>query len=565
MNLRILISLLLLSLGSSLSAQGIKFRKLDNLNIPDGSLNMIATQEGNFVSVGYWEDDGWLIKINPCGGIIWSKQFQHGLGRTLGFDVVERPDGKLVMVQQIDTLLPFLNTSYRIPGAWLVETNACGDMQRERLVKIPAGNTFGVEVLCPAAAYAIDNTSQDGLVVAGQTVYWEITDTVNLTGSTRKTLFLSHFDYDFAQIGYTVFEQFPLEDTLVGYDVLSLPNEEGFVVSGAYFDASEDSVYLLAIKTDVSLATEWVSKWAAAPPQFLPTVGGSNLSTYHAAVSLAMSPSGRLYVGGSQYLDTVLGGVPVQTIGAGVYELELATGQLLRSRVFPDLQHPLSIGLGLTTFEEGVMLAGSVLQLGNSAPASAVYAADWELQTASLYSYTDGGAYHYLATSVLSYEDQPGGVHALSGVRYLPSAPDSTSSILFFNSGAINNLPVTPTYYGGPIVQIEEVNVLDTAFCAPTAAPTACTPFVLGLAERLEIPAFEIFPVPAAEKITVQFTEVLSSALIIKLQDLAGNVIQSWQLRPGTQETTIDLPDLPSGLYLLNIGTLGVRKVMVKN
>lgn len=565
MRLRIIISVVLMSWGASSLAQGVSFTKLDNLNIPDGSLNMIRTFEGNFVSTGYWENDSWLMKLNSCGGIIWTKQYNRGQSRSVSFDVVERPMTTLLTVQQIDTLLPVFDTiSYRLPTARLVETDPCGTIIDEAIVKIPVENPYGLDLSCPAAPFAVDNTSLDGLVVTGQTIYWQLTDTMPLAGITQKTAYLTVFDIDLAQTDYTVFPEFPTDDTLVGYDVLSLPNSQGYLMSGAYFDASKDSVYLLALRTDMNLDLVWSKTWAAAPKTFLPSTGGINLNLYHAATSLAMGPNGRLYVGGSQYIDTVLAGFPVQTITAGLYELDPQTGQLLNQRLFPSLQQPISLGLKVTTHDNGLLLAGSAQQLGAAAPSSAVFETDWNLQNSSLYSYSDGGNYQYLATSILSYDNQPGSAHALAGVRYLSAAPDSTSSIIFFNSGAQDTLPVSQTYYGGPIVQIEEVNVLDTLFCSPTTAPNGCVPFAVGIIEKLSEAQVDIFPNPVESTMTIRLEAPFRKPAGIRLLDLQGREVRRMQAAAGEGEIIVDVSRLAAGVYVLEVGVRGRRKVVVR-
>lgn len=566
MRLRIIISVVLMSWGAFAFAQGVSFTKLDNLNIPDGSLNMIRTYEGNYVSTGYWDNDSWLMKLNSCGGIIWTKQYNRGLSRSFSFDVVERPTTSLLTVQQIDTLLPIIDTSvtYRLPTARLVETDPCGTIIDEAIVQIPAGNTFGLNLSCPAAPFAVDNTTQDGLVVTGQTVYWEITDTMPVTGSTRKTAYLTVFDFNLNQVDYTVFPEFPDEDTLVGYDVISLPNSEGYLMSGAYFDSSKDSVYLLALKADINLDLVWSTMWAAAPKSFLPPTGGINLNQYHAATSITLGENGRVFIGGSQYIDTVLSGFPVQTITAGIYELDPQTGQILNRQLFPSVQNPISLGLKINTFDNGLLLAGSVLKLGGAAPSSAVFQTDWALASASLYSYTDGSNYNYLATSILSYDNQPGSAHALAGVRYLPNASDSTSSIIFFNSGAQDTLPVSQTYYGGPIVQIEEVNVLDTLFCSPTTAANGCVPFAVGIAEQLDFPSFDVFPNPAQDHLTIRLETPFRKPTEVRLLDLQGREVRRMQLAAGEGEDSLEVTGLAAGVYVMEVGVMGRRKVVVR-
>ncbi len=553
---------ILMLLAGTVSGQGIKFRDLDNLGIPDGSLNMIPSQEGNFLSVGYWEDDSWLMKLNPCGGIIWSKQFHRGAFKTLGFDVVELPNGHLASIHQIDTLIYLAGTPLRIPAAWLLETDACGNVLSERILEIPVGIPISISIPSPAAAYAMDLSDQDELVLTGQMIYWNVTNLSPLDGTTRKTAYLARFSPGLQQQDWVIFDQFPLADTLVAFDVLSLPDKAGYVVSGAYYEAATDSIFHFALRTDSTLATLWIRRWAAAPPEFLPTVGGSQLSSYHAATTLALGPGNRLYAGGSQYLDTTLGGLPIQTIGAAIAELDLATGNVLKQVRFPDLQRPLSLGLRLQPQENGLLLAGSVLAIGATAPASAVFSCDWDLQPTGLFTYTDGGNYHYLATAVLPTPSQPSSAHALSGLRFLP-ASDTSSSVVFFNSGAVNPVVTSPSYYGGPIVQIEEVNVVDTAFCAPSVASAGCSTLTTRLEPMDKLANLAVFPQPAAGTVQIRRDGPLPAAGF-QLLDLSGAMRLRGLLPQGKETTELDLTAMPAGLYVLRVEGFAAKKVLVE-
>lgn len=565
MRVRIIISVVLMSWGMHAFSQGVTFSKLDNLNIPDGSLNMIRSVEGNYLSTGYWDDDSWLMKLNPCGGIIWSKTYNAGPERSFSFDVVERPTASIATVQQIDTLVTLLDTfTYRLPTARIVETDQCGTILDEEFVRIPVENSFGINLLTPTAPFGVDNTTLDGLVVTGQTIYLTLTDTMPLDGTTKKTAFLATFDFNLTQQNYTVFPEFPDEDTLVGYDVLTLPNHEGYLVSGAYFDSSVDSLYLLTLRTDTALTLQWSRIWAPAPRSFLPPTGGINLTQYHAATAMQLTDDGRLYVGGSQYLDTVLINIPLQTLTAGVYELDPATGAILNRRLFPDVQNPISIGLNLEQHDNGLLISGSVWKLGGVAPASAVFETDWNLQSGTIYSYTDGSNFHYLATSVLSYEGFGGNSHALAGVRYLPASPDTTSSIIFFNSGAVDTLPLSPNYYGGPIVQIEEVNVLDTLFCSPTTPPEGCVPFVTGLVNRLEEPVFDLYPNPAREHVVLRLAGKDGLPVKLRLLDIHGRIVHQEEIVFSAGEYQIPISELSPGIYLVQLEGAGSRKLLVQ-
>ncbi|GAB4413873.1 MAG: hypothetical protein OHK0039_21220 [Bacteroidia bacterium] len=546
---RLLLLLLLHALAAP--AQLIEYRSLDNLNLPDGSLSMIRSGEGNFVSAGYWKQDGWMMKLNPCGSVIWSQRYRRGsLLPTRLYDVAGTATDGLLICGQIDTAQTQFGLGH-LPLGWLAETDACGEVLREHALRIPASLPLGLDtlgLLCPSAAYALDTLPGGGVILTGQVLYWAITDTLTLSGLTRKSLFLYRLDADWQTAAFTFFPQLPASDTLVGYDVMAL-DDGGYVVTGAYYDQTRDSSYLLALKADANLDLVWIRRWLAAPSTISPPDTSGNLAYFHTGFSLAQGPGGRLFVGGSQFVDTTILGLPVKTLGASLSELSPATGALVRTRTYAELAYPISLGMRVAATADGLLLSGTSFPLGQSSYHSTVVETDWLLRPQARYVYADGSAYTFLSTSVLPLDPSDGETHALAGLRFLPALSDTSSSIVFFNSAATDTLPLAPRYYGGVIVQIEDVNVRDTTDCRPAQPPTSCLPTAVGLADRVQAPGWQVFPNPAAQTAWLGYAPGPSRPA--RLCDLRGRELRRWVLPAGSERLPLDLAGLPPGLYLL--------------
>lgn len=66
---------------------------------------------------------------------------------------------------------------------------------------------------------------------------------------------------------------------------------------------------------------------------------------------------------------------------------------------------------------------------------------------------------------------------------------------------------------------------------------------------------FSIGPNPATDKMLISFPEDLSGAVDIQLIDLQGRRISSWQTQAGTSQFELLLPDVPQGIYTVEIRT----------
>lgn len=86
-------------------------------------------------------------------------------------------------------------------------------------------------------------------------------------------------------------------------------------------------------------------------------------------------------------------------------------------------------------------------------------------------------------------------------------------------------------------------------------------------AEEFELADFKLYPNPTSDKITVSFTSETMQDVAFKLYDYTGREIQSQSVEnKGQVEATVDLSQLATGVYLLNIkdGSHTMTKRVVK-
>lgn len=72
--------------------------------------------------------------------------------------------------------------------------------------------------------------------------------------------------------------------------------------------------------------------------------------------------------------------------------------------------------------------------------------------------------------------------------------------------------------------------------------------------ENASLQEFKIYPNPAKNKLWIEIPD-LTPELTASLKYLSGSTIQTWHLKPNHISTVIDLPELPAGLYVLEIST----------
>ena len=84
---------------------------------------------------------------------------------------------------------------------------------------------------------------------------------------------------------------------------------------------------------------------------------------------------------------------------------------------------------------------------------------------------------------------------------------------------------------------------------------------------ELEGNKFELFPNPATEQLNLNFAQGLNEALFVELRSLRGQKLTRNQYPAGATNLAIDISDLPSGIYILQLNTANTtvaRKIVVE-
>lgn len=98
-----------------------------------------------------------------------------------------------------------------------------------------------------------------------------------------------------------------------------------------------------------------------------------------------------------------------------------------------------------------------------------------------------------------------------------------------------------------------------TIFSFTTKMSTAIT--------EIEGNTFELFPNPATEQLNLNFAQGLNEALFVELRSLRGQKLTRNQYPTGATNLAIDISDLPSGIYILQLNTANTtvaRKIVVE-
>ncbi|MCI7661999.1 MAG: leucine-rich repeat protein [Bacteroidales bacterium] len=97
----------------------------------------------------------------------------------------------------------------------------------------------------------------------------------------------------------------------------------------------------------------------------------------------------------------------------------------------------------------------------------------------------------------------------------------------------------------------------DTAFTAIFAAIDESS-----LSEDAEVAKIGVYPNPISGFVTVEF-ETLQEHSLLRIADLGGRVVKTFDLAAGTESVRLDIRDLPSGVYTLMIGNT-TKKLIVE-
>ncbi|MBK8192287.1 MAG: T9SS type A sorting domain-containing protein [Lewinellaceae bacterium] len=92
-------------------------------------------------------------------------------------------------------------------------------------------------------------------------------------------------------------------------------------------------------------------------------------------------------------------------------------------------------------------------------------------------------------------------------------------------------------------------------------------PFPLGANEPTAAFDFFLAPNPATETVRLTTSEVLSDKVLVRLHNLAGQALKSWNWDSGEASIQLDLSGLAVGMYLVSVQSgqaVGVRKIAIR-
>ena len=228
------------------------------------------TSDGGYIVVGrtdyFSDDDLWLIKTDANGNYQWDRWYIRDNGRDeAGFTIQQTSDGGYIMVGCTCSV----GTIY--PDAWLVKTDANGDMEWN---KIYGGPGFD---LCED----LESTSDGGYVLVGRT---------DSFGAGRSDFWLIKVDSSGNMAwnktyGGTMYDG--------AYSVVKT-SDGGYALAGTTqsFGAAYDDFWL--VKTDVNGDMEWNKTYGGAYPDYGHTVEQTSDGGYIVAGSTSSFGAGYL-------------------------------------------------------------------------------------------------------------------------------------------------------------------------------------------------------------------------------------------------------------------------------
>lgn len=129
-----------------------------------------------------------------------------------------------------------------------------------------------------------------------------------------------------------------------------------------------------------------------------------------------------------------------------------------------------------------------------------------------------------------------------SGVNYLITSSEPSTLI-----GASNNYQSVQRFWGA----LDEIRIYGRGISANEAAQLTDPNVLNGIADKLQANAsMKVFPNPAADAFTVKLNDDAVGLVHAKLISMQGAVVKDVVLQNGT---TIDVSNLLSGIYILNI------------
>lgn len=116
----------------------------------------------------------------------------------------------------------------------------------------------------------------------------------------------------------------------------------------------------------------------------------------------------------------------------------------------------------------------------------------------------------------------------------------------------------------GPVVRRLAIDSNDDVWVATSTGVSQISGITVGSTPQVEQASFSLFPIPATDVLNLRLTERLTNnSLDIALFDMGMERVSEWQMSKGSQEMSLDLPQLPTGMYFLRVGTQ-MKKVLVR-
>lgn len=142
----------------------------------------------------------------------------------------------------------------------------------------------------------------------------------------------------------------------------------------------------------------------------------------------------------------------------------------------------------------------------------------------------------------------------------------------YLQQGAVNELIVALTFYqeegNTPLENIEAMYEQSSQVqalydnCFDLSTVSSCTPIFSSIFERPELEGMEIFPNPATHQVNIE--ELQPNMERISLSTLDGKRVLEKEIEKGQSQITVELGELPNGVYILEGWEDGVKTAREK-
>ncbi|MBN1150239.1 hypothetical protein JXA84_03340 [candidate division WOR-3 bacterium] len=191
----------------------------------ESGFSVIQCSDGNFIAAGKTENDGYLIKVNSSGNLIWSKAYDENNRNDNFQQVIQSSDGGYMMIG----ISVF---SSNVSDFWVVKTNGSGDVVWDKLYWSTGMENSGYSIVqCTDGNYVITGWSE----IATQNVDLYIVK-INNNGD---TIFSNRFG---DQENNTAFD-------------LKQTSDGGYITCG--YDENYGDYEMWLVKFDASLCISW--------------------------------------------------------------------------------------------------------------------------------------------------------------------------------------------------------------------------------------------------------------------------------------------------------------------